>query len=95
MLNGAEGAIAIGISTRRDSRLGFLSEPGIGGTMFLWETNQGFDNDFFHNFGFRLARAGVNFKFWTGTAEACAARVFFSGQSRPFQKLLEGFWFIG
>ena len=62
-LNGVEGSIAIGVSTRRDSRFSFFGEAGIGGTMFSWETNQGFDNDVFHNFGFLSVKAGVSFKF--------------------------------
>jgi hypothetical protein len=62
-LNGAEGSIAIGISTRRDSHFSVFGELGIGGTLFSWETNQGFDNNVFHNFGFLSAKAGVSFKF--------------------------------
>ena len=62
-LNGAEGMVGFGVSTRRDSRVSCFGEVDLGGTVFASTTNQGFDNDVFHNFGFVLFKAGVTFKF--------------------------------
>lgn len=62
-IDGAEGTIALGISTRRDSRLSFFGEVGIGGTAFSNTTTQGFDNDVFHDFGFLSVKAGLSLKF--------------------------------
>lgn len=62
-LNGAEGSIAFGLSTRRDSRVSFYGEVGIGGTAFADTTNRGFINDVFHDFGFLSVKAGLSVKF--------------------------------
>lgn len=62
-LYGAEGSLAIGISTRRDYRVSFFGEAGIGGTVFSDTTVNGFDNDVFHDFGFLAFKAGLSFKF--------------------------------
>lgn len=62
-LYGAEGMLAIGISTRRDYRLSAFAEIGIGGTAFAPVTVNGFDNDVFNDFGFILFKAGVSLKF--------------------------------
>ena len=62
-LNGAEGSVAFGLSTRRDSRVSFYGEVGVGGTAFADTTNRGFINDVFHDFGFLSFKAGVSVKF--------------------------------
>lgn len=62
-LNGVEGSVAFGISTRRDSRLSFFGEIGIGGTVFCNTTQQGFSNDVFSNFSFFSVKAGMSVKF--------------------------------
>lgn len=62
-LNGGEGSVALGISTRRDSRVSAFGELGLGGTVFSDTTSQGFDNDVFHNFGFVSFKVGVSLKF--------------------------------
>jgi hypothetical protein len=62
-LEGAEGSVAFGISTRRDSHVSFFGEVGVGGTVFLDTTTQGFENDVFRNFGFVSVKAGVSVKF--------------------------------
>ena len=62
-LYGAEGALAIGISTRRDYRVSAFAEAGIGGTVFAPVTVNGFDNDVFRNFGSVSFKAGLAVKF--------------------------------
>ena len=62
-LEGAEGSVAFGISTQRNSRVSFFGEVGVGGTVFLDTTTQGFENDVFHNFGFVSIKAGLTVKF--------------------------------
>ena len=62
-LEGAEGSVAFGISTRRDSRVSFFGEVGVGGTVFLDTTTRSFENDVFSNFGFVYVKAGVSVKF--------------------------------
>ncbi|MDD5139223.1 MAG: hypothetical protein PHY43_03060 [Verrucomicrobiales bacterium] len=62
-LYGAEGTLAIGISTRRDYRVSAFAEAGIGGTVFAPVTVNGFDNDVFHDFGFVSFKAGIAVKF--------------------------------
>jgi len=62
-LYGGEGSVAIGVSTRRDYRWGAFAEAGVGGTVFAPTTVNGFDNDFFHNFGFLSVKVGVSLKF--------------------------------
>jgi hypothetical protein len=62
-LNGAEGSLAFGVSTRRDSHVSFFGEVGVGGTIFADTTNQGFGNDVFHNFAFFSVTAGLSLKF--------------------------------
>ncbi len=62
-LYGAEGTLAIGLSTRRDERVSFFGEAGIGGTLFAPVTVNGFDNDVFNNFGFLSFKAGMSVKF--------------------------------
>lgn len=62
-LNAAEGALAFGLSTRRDKHLSLYGEVGIGGMAFADVTNHGFDNDVFHAFGFVSFKAGLSVKF--------------------------------
>ncbi|MEY2409988.1 MAG: hypothetical protein QOF48_2658 [Verrucomicrobiota bacterium] len=62
-LNGAEGSVAFGISTRRDSHFSVFSEVGVGGTVFFGPTREGFSNDVFNNFGFFFIKAGLSVKF--------------------------------
>jgi hypothetical protein len=62
-LYGAEGTLAIGISTRRDYRLSAFAEAGIGGTIFAPVTVNGFDNNVFNDFGFLNFKVGASLKF--------------------------------
>ena len=62
-LSAVEGSIVFGISTRRDKWVTLFGEAGIGGTVFWNTTNQGFDNDVFHSFGFLSVKAGLSVKF--------------------------------
>lgn len=62
-LEGAEGSLAFGISTCRNRRVSFFGEAGVGGTLFMNTTTQGFDNDVFSNFGFVFVKAGLTIKF--------------------------------
>jgi hypothetical protein len=62
-LYGAEGTLAIGITTRRDYRFGAFAEAGIGGNAFAPVTVNGFDNDVFNDFGFFIFKVGVSLKF--------------------------------
>ena len=62
-LSAVEGSVAFGISTRRDKWVTLFGEAGIGGTVFWSTTNQGFDNDVFHSFGFLSVKAGLSVKF--------------------------------
>jgi hypothetical protein len=62
-LNALEGYVGFGVSTRRDARVSFFCEVGVGGTLFLGTTLQGFDNDVFDDFGFYSFKAGVSLKF--------------------------------
>ena len=62
-LYGAEASVAVGVSTRRDYRLGAFAEVGVGGTVFADTTVNGFDNDFFNNFGYLSVKVGVSLKF--------------------------------
>jgi len=62
-LSAVEGAVSIGITTMRYSHISLFGEVGVGGTVFICDTWQGFRNDLFDNFVFVFARAGVTFKF--------------------------------
>jgi len=62
-LSAGQGAVVFGVSTRRDKPLGFFGEVGLGGTLFFSETDQGFKNDVFDNYGFFSVKAGLSFKF--------------------------------
>jgi hypothetical protein len=62
-LLGGEGMIGLGLSTKRNSRLSFFGEVGIGVTVFAGTTSQGFDNDVFNGFGFLSVKAGLSLKF--------------------------------
>lgn len=62
-LYGGEGTLAIGLSTRRDERVSFFGEAGIGGMFFAPVTVNGFDNDVFNDFGFLTFKAGLTVKF--------------------------------
>jgi hypothetical protein len=62
-LSGIEGTLVLGVSTRRDSHFSVFGEVGVGATVFLCETGQGFENDVFDDFGFVSVKAGVSFKF--------------------------------
>jgi hypothetical protein len=62
-LDGVGGYAGFGIAIKRNSRLSFFGEAGFGGTVFLNETHEGFNNDVFSNFGYFTIKAGVSFKF--------------------------------
>jgi len=62
-LEGAGGYIGFGLAFNRNSRCYFFTEAGVGGTVFVDETNQGFHNDVFSNFGYFTVKAGLSLKF--------------------------------
>jgi len=62
-LDGVGGYAGFGVATQRKSRLSFFGEAGFGGTAFLSESFEGFDNDVFHNFGYFSVKAGLSLKF--------------------------------
>lgn len=62
-LYGVGGSVVLGVSTRRGSHFSVFGEVGLGGTMFLCETVEGFSNDVFDDFGFVSFKAGVTLKF--------------------------------
>jgi len=62
-LEGMGGYIGFGVAFNRNSHLSFFGEAGFGGTAFLPQTNQGFDNDVFSNYGYFMIRAGLSLKF--------------------------------
>ena len=62
-LEGAGGYAGFGVALNRNSHLSFFGEAGFGGTVFVSQTTQGFDNDVFSNFGYFMIRAGLSLKF--------------------------------
>jgi hypothetical protein len=62
-LEGAGGYAGFGIALNRGKNLSVFGEAGVGGTVFVEQTQEGFDNDVFHNFGYFMVKAGLNWKF--------------------------------
>jgi len=62
-LSGVEGTLSVGITTLRDSHICAFGEIGVGGTVFICDTWQGFRNDLFDDFAFAFVRGGITFKF--------------------------------
>ena len=62
-LGGIEGCLVFGISTRRDSRVSFFVEAGVGSTGFFENTNFGFENDVLGSYGFFSVKAGLTLRF--------------------------------
>jgi hypothetical protein len=62
-LDGVEGYVGFGVSTRRDYRLSAFGEAGVGGTAFACTSWQGFDNDVFASFGYVSIKVGMSLKF--------------------------------
>ncbi|HVU28627.1 MAG TPA: hypothetical protein VHG71_12940 [Verrucomicrobiae bacterium] len=62
-LSGVGGYMGIGAAIKRNSHLSFFGEVGLGGTVFFPQSNQGFDNDVFSNFGYFNVKAGMTIKF--------------------------------
>jgi hypothetical protein len=62
-LQGMTGYAGLGLAIARSKRLSVFGEADIGGTAFLSQTDQGFQNDVFANFGYLGVKAGLNLKF--------------------------------
>ena len=62
-LEGAGGYAGLGIALNRNGHLSCYGEAGFGGTAFVDQTAQGFDNDVFHNFGYFSVKVGLCLKF--------------------------------
>ena len=62
-LAGAGGYAGFGVAFKRNSHLSFFGEADFGGTAFVSETTEGFDNDVFSNYGYFMVRAGLSLKF--------------------------------
>ena len=62
-LTGIGGYGGVGVAFNRNSRLSFFAEAGFGGTVFMTQTTQGFDNDVFNNFGYFSVKVGLSVKF--------------------------------
>jgi hypothetical protein len=61
---GAVGGFAgFGVALNRNSRFSFFGEAGVGGTGFVDQTVQGFENDVFHGFGYFTVKAGLCINF--------------------------------
>ena len=62
-VEGVGGYAGLGIAFNRNAHLSFFGEPGFGGTAFIDQTVQGFNNDVFDSFGYFTAKAGLCLKF--------------------------------
>jgi hypothetical protein len=62
-LDGAGGYIGLGVTVNRNSHLSFFGEAGIGGTVFIGDTYQGFNNDVFSDYGYFNLKVGLSLKF--------------------------------
>jgi hypothetical protein len=62
-LEGVGGYAGLGVALKRNSHLSFFGEAGFGGTAFLGNTAEGFDNDVFSNYGYFSVKAGLTLKF--------------------------------
>ncbi len=62
-LQGVTGYAGLGLAIARNKRLSVFGEADIGGTAFAPQTDQGFNNDVFDNFGYLGVKAGLSLKF--------------------------------
>lgn len=62
-LDAVGGYAGLGIAIKRNSHLSFFGEAGFGGTVFVGDTYQGFDNDVFSDFGYFTVKVGLSLKF--------------------------------
>jgi hypothetical protein len=62
-LNGAGGYVGLGVAINRESHLSFFGEVGVGGTVFVDDTYQGFNNDVFSDYGYFNLKVGLSLKF--------------------------------
>jgi hypothetical protein len=62
-LLGMGGYAGFGVAFYRSSHLNLFGEAGFGGTVFVDQTGQGFNNDVFHDFGYFSVKAGLCVKF--------------------------------
>jgi hypothetical protein len=60
---GVNGYTGLGLAFARNKRLSVYGEADIGGMGFVSETDQGFNNDVFGNFGYVAVKAGLSLKF--------------------------------
>jgi hypothetical protein len=63
VLEGVGGYAGLGIAFNRNTHFSFFGEAGFGGTAFLDQTVQGFNNDVFDSFGCFTVKAGLCIKF--------------------------------
>ena len=62
-LDGAGGYVGLGVTINRESHLSFFGEAGVGGTVFIGDTYQGFNNDVFSDYGYFSLKVGLSLKF--------------------------------
>lgn len=62
-LGGVGGFVGVGVAIERNNRLSLFGETSVGGTLWLSETEQGFQNDVFDNYGYVAFRVGLSLKF--------------------------------
>jgi hypothetical protein len=62
-LNGGGGYVGLGVAINRNKRLSFFGEAGVGGTLFVGDTYQGFNNDVFSDYGYFNLKLGLSLKF--------------------------------
>jgi hypothetical protein len=62
-LGGVGGYVGFGVALNRNQHLSVFGEAGVGGTGFVDQTVQGFENDVFHGFGYFTVKAGLCIKF--------------------------------
>lgn len=62
-LGGMGGFVGIGVAIERNHRLSVFGEASVGGTLWFGETDQGFRNDVFDNYGYVAFRVGLSLKF--------------------------------
>lgn len=62
-LFGYGGYAGFGLAAQRKSHLGFFAEVGVGMTFFECETEEGFYNDVFDNYGYLSVKGGLTLKF--------------------------------
>lgn len=62
-LSGAGGYVGLGVAINRNKNLSFFGEAGVGGTVFVNDTYQGFNNDVFSDYGYFNLKVGLTLKF--------------------------------